>query len=202
MKEKIIFIFALALLSVAQITAQENNREESIKNSLYQLKQIFGDSFFESLYSIDELRPYSIIQIDKIAREYDNSWISPKTFVSQLNEKDKIKLTEKISEYIADLEDAFAQNQILTGIKSWCISANQLNLIAHKIGIGRTNVLNIVMMFLPAPVNTNTGEIISTDNSKNNGEYYYYSTINQLSNLSQKEQFRLYSKIFGELAQK
>ena len=58
------------------------------------------------------------------------------------------------------------------------------------------------MDFMPAPVNSNTGEIITVGRSGNNEEYYYYSTINQLSNLKQKELYNIFSRIFGELAQK
>ena len=202
MKEKIIFVFILVLFLSGTSFGQNNKQNDNIKETLAKLEQDFGNTFFESLYSIDALRPYTIIQIDKIAAKYDNSWISPKQFVSQLNNKDKQILLTRISEFINDMNDAQKQNKTLAVVKSWCIAEKQLNLIAQKIGIGRSNILNIIMMFLPAPVNANTGEIISSETSDSNEEYYYYATINQLSNLSQKEQFRLYSKIFGELAQK
>ncbi len=201
MKEKIIFVFFFLLIASANGFGEKNEKTDDIQSKIFELENKFGNAFFEAIYSIDNLRPYTIIQIDKIASIYDNSWISPDEFVSMLNKKDKKILVRKISEFIGDFEQK-QQDDILRNINSWCIAENLLNLISRKIGVGRSNVLNIVMTFLPAPINTNTGEIINAEQADNNEEYYYYSTLNQLSNLSQKEQYRLFSKLFGELAQK
>ncbi len=202
MRKKIIFVFVFLLSILIQSNAEDISKKEDIERALIMLEADFGNSFYEALYSIDELRPYSIIQIDKIALEYNNAWVSPEYFTSQLNDKDKSILIDNISAFIADMQNEQTEKSVLRKIKSWCISENQLNLIAKKIGIGRTNVLNIIMNFLPAPINANTGEVISTEKSDNDGAYYFYSTINQLSELSPKEQYQLFSKIFGELARK
>jgi translation elongation factor EF-G len=201
MKEKIIFVFLFLLIISNNGLSKNQNENDTIQKKVSALANKFGDTFFEAIYSIDNLRPYSIIQIDKIAKTYNNSWISPAAFVTMLNKKDKKILTNKISEFIADFEQK-QQNETLNKINSWCIAENLLNIISGKIGIGRTNVLNIIITLLPAPVNTNTGEIISAEKADNNEEFYYYSTLNQLSNLPLKEQYGLFSKLFGELAQR
>jgi len=202
MKEKIIFVFFLVLLISAQGISQQDAKKNNVETEIRNLENVFGNSFYKALYSIDELRPYSIIQIDKIAQMYDNNWISPKAIVAKLNHKDKEVLISGIVDYITNLEVKKSEKNILNKIKAWCVAENQLNLIAKKIGIGRTNVLKIIMNYLPSPINSNTGEIIINDKASTNEEYYYYATINQLSNLKPKELYHLFSNIFGELAQK
>lgn len=202
MKEKIIFVFFLVLLISAQGISQQDAKKNNVETEIRNLENVFGNSFYKALYSIDELRPYSIIQIDKIAQMYDNNWISPKAIVAKLNHKDKEVLISGIVDYITNLETKKSGKNILNKIKAWCVAENQLNLIAKKIGIGRTNVLKIIMNYLPSPTNSNTGEIIINDKANINEEYYYYATINQLSNLKPKEQYHLFANIFGALAQK
>lgn len=202
MKEKIIFVFFLVLLISAQGISQQDAKKNNVETEIRNLENVFGNSFYKALYSIDELRPYSIIQIDKIAQMYDNNWISPKAIVAKLNHKDKEVLISGIVDYITNLETKKSEKNILNKLKAWCVAENQLNLIAKKIGIGRTNVLKIIMNYLPSPTNSNTGEIIINDKANINEEYYYYATINQLSNLKPKEQYHLFANIFGALAQK
>jgi len=189
-------IFYLVILGFMIADEQDSTVEEAI----FQLEESFGSTFYKSLYSIDELRPYSIIQLNKTISSYENSWISPDDIVSKINNNDRKVLKNSLLEFLMTLESDIERNMILNKIKYWCISACQLELMINKMEIPKDEVLLYIIPKIPAAVNSNTGEIVS-ENSNNNTDYYYYTVINQLSKLNLKEQFKLYSDIFSEFSE-
>ena len=207
MKKFVGFIFIwTVLLSLVYILYSENQTSVTKGKSAEEIHSIiekYGDRAYKSFYSIEELRPYSIIQIDKISQMYSNKWLSPDLIMKKITSKDKKILAKSIIEYINDMKKN-KREYILKKIINWCKADLQFSFINNDLGIYRENILKAVHQV------TGTQRIISKyydlkadDVEKLSPEQMnkaYYETLNLVSSLKWQDQLKYYSDIYNQLA--
>lgn len=197
-----IVICSTALLIASQISAF--SEKSDIKTQLTNLSDFYGDEFFKAVYSIEELKFFSIIQIEKISQKYNNTWISPEEILTIINKKDKELLIIKLSNYIENKKELKDNNLYIQKIKNWCNADLQLNLIIEKfsknqdefyLSLSKIESLDAIISKYTIKHSSDFGKL-----SPESTQMAYYEIINYISSLQRKEQFMVYSKLFNELA--
>jgi hypothetical protein len=208
---KIIFSFVTLIIScfiliyVISTDKAKSYAGSEVKRTLIEYSDIYDQALYKSFYSIEELRPYSIIQLDKIADLYQNDWITPDNIVPKLDESDKIFMIDKISELIESRVSTQYRKNILEMIKHWCMNYSQLSFISDKLGIHDHDVFNALFNI------DATREIMRQyvekkspveDNFSVEGKSKaYYSAINYISTLDFNEELSYFSEVYKYLAQ-
>lgn len=209
MKKQILFaVFIFAVLTASVIPANILNSESLSNNLEYNLEYIFNrynTNVYESIYSINELRAYSIIQLDKTIEIYDNTWIAPETFSAMLDDKDKTILKEQIFKYFNSL-DNIAKINMMNKIKYWCINDLQLNLLSSAYEFD----INIIIASMHSIPLTNTildlynerGTIVYESISDKDVNQAYHNALNILINVNFNEQINYHSELLAILSEK
>ena len=79
----------------------KDSRESIISN----LAEVYGqDRLLLAYYSIEEFRPYSILQFESTVNKYSKQWVKPLDYSSLLTDDEKKILTQRIIQYIEDSE--------------------------------------------------------------------------------------------------
>jgi hypothetical protein len=198
----VIFLF-IATCLISQ--KKDNESDDSVKSQIKQSINSYDDTFFEALFSLEELRPFSIIQLDKISDNYNNQWISPNKIVEMLSNEDKVVLIEKITELLETTPDKSVKTNIIDKIQRWCNGYELFCFLTKRMNAGKENILTAAYDI------ESTKGVIETyieRNSYNQDwiktidvEKAYFSTINKISEFSNKEQLLFYSELFHKIAE-
>lgn len=179
-------------------------KTEAIQSRLIQIEENYDDLLYKCLYSIDELRPFSIIQNDKISSMYSNKWLSPDIISSNLTYSDKENLIEKISAFLSDYEDKGKIEFILNKIQNWCISYIQFDVLINHFGIQQEQLIHSIVSINTSSLNPNTGLDNITDFNKFDStefEKSEYNALNYISNMKRHDLLEYFSKVFGKLSE-
>lgn len=187
------------------ISQKKAAKEQStVRYELASLEDLYGESLYKALFSLDELRPYSIIQIDRISESYKNDWMSPSETVKKLTEADKSLLLDNISQLIEGSNDPIIKATTVEKIKNWCIDYEQFYFVLNKMGVEEIMLLQAAHKIEP------TREVVESFVEKKSPETSYlssvnkerviYQTINAISELKKDAQFDYFSRFFGEIA--
>ena len=198
MRKSVLFLCLLFVLSFNSIFSQNPD----INRSIYYLEKEFGDIFIEAIYSIDETKPYAIIQNDHISVIYNNNWISPGKIIKMLSNEDKKNIVDEIINFLKNYEKSSDAILIINKLKSWCITEYQLDFISEKMEVGKKRILLILKDIYSGYINQNTGETVDQMTTKKDEEQEYYILVNYLSGFNLNEQFNIYAKLFNQLAKK
>jgi hypothetical protein len=195
---------AIVYLVYAQKSVPVPAGEKDTKVRLTLLENEFNGSLLRSFYSLEELRPYSIIQIDKIAEKYvSGAWLSPEETVNILDEKEKRLLLDKIAFWIDSQGDNYKKMRILDKIKYWCVADGEFNLLNSKMGIFDKNILKAINQtsmtknFIPQLSEQGHCTKEMTDEQI---EKAYIDTYNFICNLPLEDQLKYYSEMFEHLS--
>ena len=93
-------IILLAFIFSSRANAQDDTVIPEAEGRIQALISKHGDEVYKSFYAIKELRPYSIAQIDTVARLYSNEWIPPEDVIKILSEENKQELYGDIINYM------------------------------------------------------------------------------------------------------
>ncbi|ROL61052.1 hypothetical protein D9V86_07710, partial [Bacteroidetes/Chlorobi group bacterium ChocPot_Mid] len=120
----IFFVLWLLLLSLVYLLHSEDQQKKESKPTTIQTQinaivKAYGDKAFKAFYSLEELRPFSIVQIDQICDMYSNNWLSPQIIVSKLSNSDKQTLAKNVAEYIESFNDQDKEKYIISRIVNW-----------------------------------------------------------------------------------
>lgn len=178
------------------LTMTSSNNPISSIDSLY---NDYKNTFIRACFSIEELRSFSIINIDKISREYDNEWISPDEIVSKLNLKEQKQLIEVLKGFISDLNDIKKSESLVIKLNQWCILDMHLKFISNHYGITQRKLVEFILKTDIEFTDPITGTRITQ--SSHSVEQLYYIAINNISSLPQKQIFTFFKQLFGVLAQ-
>ncbi len=191
-------------LMIASVNAEEKTKSnlKQISDNITKLNVEYSDAFYKALFSIDEIRAYSIIQIDKISNLYNNNWISPNKILTLLDKNDKELLNIGLSEFIDSYSDIKKQEELFIKIRNWCNAEFEMNLLTYKMGLPEERLIKALMKINPIIVSDVTGETINPSTLKNskNDEQYYFLCLNSISNMTINDQLKYYSKLFNQLA--
>lgn len=209
MKKQMLFaIFTFAILIASVIPTNILNSENLSNNFEYNLETIFNrysDNIFESIYSINELRAYSIIQLDKTLDIYNNTWISPETYSAMLNDKDKLVLKSRILEYIQTLDNS-AKINMMNKIRFWCINDLQFHLLSDAYNFGMNNIIesmhSIPLTNSILDIYNERGTIIYENVSDKGINQAYHNALNILINIDFNQQIKYQSELLAILSDK
>jgi hypothetical protein len=199
----------LILLSLVYLLHSEDNQQDKTEKSVAEIQinslyEKYGERLFRCFYSIDELRPFSIVQVDKIVEIYDGKWLSPQIILSKLTTDDKLKLKASIIDYINSFSDNNKRMFIIARIISWCKADLQLNFMNQELGIHQDNIIVALNQtnYNRQIVNKNMDLKTATLDSLNmiSSDYSYYQTLNLISSLSVPDQLKYYGDVFNQLA--
>ena len=207
MKKRIrlfLLIFIIHMIFIGNTTAKDNISEniQHLVEVIDKLKLEYNDVFYKAIYSIDELRSYSIIQIDKISSIYNNNWLSPNKIVNMLTEKDKQILDQSIADYIDSYGDEKKQTELFMKIRNWCNADFEMTLLTEKMGLPEEKLIRALYKLNPVLVSEITGETVNPVNVNDvkYGEHYFFLCLNNISNMSTNDQLKYYAHLFNQLA--
>ncbi len=197
-------IILLAFIFSYRANALEEPVISEAEGRIQALINKHGDEVYKSFYAIKELRPYSIAQIDTIARLYSNEWIPPEHVLEILTEEDKQELYGDVIKYLNILEESI-RGEILDKIGNWCIADRQFDVMINTMGFGMNRILVIAekmdltsAAFLDfyhdqkfAPQNLTELQINEA----------YYTMLDRLASYHRKIQLDYYSEFFEKLSE-
>jgi hypothetical protein len=204
-KAAIISLIAIAIV-IGLFFALENlsaKKGHTITNELVSISEKFESSIFKSFYSIENIRPYSIVHIDKISEIYENKWISPNDIVAMLEKNDKLLLLEMVSDFAMELKPE-QRSKYFSSIKSWCISDMQFSFLSKAFdfsndeiieAITKTDGTNMLLKQFSPHSNPKLSKLSAIEKNQ-----LISNAQNIISKLTHKEQMHYYSSLYKNLA--
>jgi hypothetical protein len=102
MKILSLFLFALFMFS-PEVTSNKTINETSPSEFLHKLEMQYGEMTMHiAFFSIEEIRPYSILQNEATVSKYSNTWVAPAEYLSLLDDSEKQELDTSVAQYIQD----------------------------------------------------------------------------------------------------
>lgn len=200
----IFFLMFVGLLTFADPFAQETDKAvESNSGRVERIIGTYGDHAYRAFYSLDELRPFSIIQIDKTIDMYSNKWIEPDRIIAALESEDKVILVKAIDKMICGMKEGKG-DLLLEKIENWCKADMHLELIENIYGFDRTHVLGLsaeiqgtdnVISQVPPQGPIDVGSMDGLEKNK-----AYHKMVNYISSLEFSEQMCFFSDLFRKLS--
>jgi hypothetical protein len=205
--KKIIYIgvsFAVLLSVIYLISKPEKiDATEIAKADMEKMQNYFGDSFYLALFSVDELRPFSIIQFEKTYEKNTLGWLSPDDVSKDLTQNEKELLINKVSEYLSTFEIQ-RRKSTLSKVKCWCMAERNFNDMVFTGHISCNDLLaaikkhNLTSDFFEKKTPRGPGDISTM--SEKDQKQAYYEAINLISGLKFSEQLKFYSEIYSSLS--
>lgn len=206
-KSKIIAMFVLTMFVVA-LSAKpvlSNSSFAALEQNYESIFNRYEQNVYEALFSINELRPYSIIQLDKTIDIYNNEWIEPERYAAMLDANDKEVLKKQVFLLIASM-DIEKRQQLIEKINSWCINDLQMHFFISDFGI---ELHSLVASMYALPL---TNNILDTYNERGKIDASkledikinkaYHSALNIISSIEMKYQLEYHSKLLADLSMK
>lgn len=135
-----LIFFAAILVSVFALRSSEDKiGNYEIIRTLNELEDEFGMKFYQSLFSVEEIRPYSILQSQKTIDLYSDEWLSSSEYIEVLAQDDLDNLKEKIIAYLNSLSSS-STIQILKKVENWCIIDMQFT-VFNKYGLNQDMII-------------------------------------------------------------
>lgn len=209
MRKIIAFLPLMVILSAIFIIADNTDFDKSNDQLLFdkskELRERFGTSYLYCAFSLEELRPFSIIQSESTLQLYlRNDEISPKILAEALSEQEKSFLVSQIAEYAASLEFPEEAENLLKKIEYWCIGDKLFTVMNGEMGIFVDNLKNAIKRI---DATKNILQQYSQSNNTGKGEAEllnddpaYFQVLNYLSKQPFAEQLDYYASIYNELS--
>ena len=208
MKRKIIVIAASVFLVIvcllsAKDTKPTDEKKIQIKKQVSELLKNYNNAFYKSVFSIEELKPYFIMEIDKISELYNNHWLSPATMLEKLNDRDKELVVKKLIDYIYEINDPLKENALLSKINSWCNAQWQFDFFSQKLGFSHEIIINTIYSITVSKPIVAQYYIQRGPNNINltpeQIEKAYFETLNMVAGFKFEEQMKYYSDMYNKL---
>jgi len=203
MKRNFIFILAMltAVMGAALLNGSIKGKEDITLDELNKLERQFGENIYVSFYSLDELRSFAIIQLDKTSDNYNNCWLSPELTAKYLSAKEKGILKKAIADFIASSDNS---KENLNKIKYWLAADGQFSAMAKGYGLSLDEIVKLLMsnpktQYLLNEINP-SGNIPISDLSEIEKNKLYHRSINVLCEMEVVNQFHYYASIFSSYA--
>lgn len=209
MKKTITFLPVIMLFAVIMIIAgtgtDKGSLDNRFRNTVMKLHERFDQSFFFSVFSLEEIRNYSIIQTDNTLQLYlSNDDISPKLLAEALSEQDKDILVSKIADYAMTLSSIQEAENFFKRIEYWCIADQLFTLMNGKMGFYAENLKNAVKRIEETKrifsQFDRSNSAHSDDDQNLSDDQQYFELLNYLSKLSFDQQLEYYSDVYHELS--
>lgn len=206
MKKLFVFsVFLVASIIFLFTFSSKLNSESNLSNYQNNFEIVFMkySNIYEALFSLNELRAYSIIQLDKTISMYENQWIAPEIFAALLDNEDKAILKQQIFNYMMNLDND-SKVKLINKLQYWCINDLQINLLATAYDFEMSLIIES-MYSMPL-----TSSILDLYNERgtinfealNESEINqaYHNALNLLVNCSFKEQINYQSELLANMS--
>ncbi|TAL66817.1 MAG: hypothetical protein EPN82_16990 [Bacteroidetes bacterium] len=196
--------FLVVFILFAQTEKSTEDKDNPVKKELNELYKKYDKSLFKAIFSLEELRPFAIIQVDKLSDTYKNEWTSPDAMYDMLNKKDREHLLNQIAIYLHDSKDQNRSLRIIDKLKYWCIADAQFSIITDKFGFYNEDVFRALMeiastkQFFIREIDGQPLDIKTL--TKPQTEKIYSDAMNYISSLSMKDQLKCYSEVYLQLS--
>ncbi|MBI5324917.1 MAG: hypothetical protein HZB41_06555 [Ignavibacteriae bacterium] len=196
--------FLVVFILYSQSTKTNDDKENPEKKQLTDMYKKYDKSLFKAILSLEELRPYAIIQLDKLSDTYKNEWTSPEAMYNMMNKKEREYLLNQIALYLHESKDQNRSTRLIEKLKFWCIADVQFSLITEKFGFYNEDVFQALMeiaitrQFFIREIDGQPLDIKTL--SKTQTEKIYSDAMNYISNLSLKDQLKCYSEVYSQLS--
>jgi hypothetical protein len=200
-----IVISCFLLIYVLNTNKATSNAGSAVKQTLLNYEAVYDQALYKSFYSLEELRPYSIIQLDKIADLYQNEWITPDNIVQKLDDNDKKFMIDRIAELIDSQESPEYRKTLLELIKHWCMDYSLLSFLCEKFEVQENDIfkalyqISTVKEVMQQYVEKKSP--IEDNFSVEGRSKAYYSAINYISTLDFNSELTYFSELYKNLAQ-
>ncbi|MBM2816901.1 MAG: hypothetical protein HW421_3663 [Ignavibacteria bacterium] len=182
---------------LSQTPGKTEKKIQSETPALHDFAKKFDNRIYKAFYSIAELRPYAIIQLDKTMQLYENKWSSPDKLVSMLTQKEKDYLLEKIDEFISSSGNEFKYKMQNT-VNMWCINDWNFEFLSDFYGFTRDDLLNI---FSKIKITNQYLEKFNITELNELGKDELYNIIlNYISTFERVETLKFYSDVYSNLS--
>lgn len=197
-------ILLVTLISAFTCLGQNFDNQVNVASKLSVVVAENESNIFVAFYSVSEIRPFSIIQFDKTLDIYKPGWVTPESFASLLNNKDKQELQKRIIEYLESMP-AEKQNDIIDKIDYWCVNQRQFRLLIEHYDIKESDIIKALNnLKLTSHV---VGDILLQGNRDINSmsdmqrNEAINLALNIISSKRLQEQLKYYSKLFHQLSE-
>lgn len=207
MNYKILALVFLSFLLImeGQEAKQSIDNQEILKyqTKLSELSRSYGSLLDKALFTIEETRPFCIIQFPQVFKKYDQNWISPDYILSIISDEQKDSLTVLVSNYLSSM-DKSRSSQILFKLRDCCNVLYEMSFISEKLGFtGDMEIhalLNIpdVKPAIEMSKEQNVERIGM--NKTGDKDETYYTAINFLCSQNRENQMKYYSELFQQLS--
>lgn len=167
----------------------------------------YPNSIFIAFYSIEELRPFSILKFEKYYSKYEKKWEKPEVLALNLTTEEKDSLMLSIIKYVEDNKLILNNNninrfEILNKIKHWNIAFTTLEQFMFNYDLNLADFLNLLHKntYLTKELDefARLGEFDSKMMSEIDHNEAYHTVLNKISNSNFKEQLKIYSEIYED----
>ncbi len=196
----------LAINTYFLVVASDDINKENVSNRLSSLEKSYDDCLYECFFALDELRPFAIIQSDKLIQMYNNSWTEPNKLAEVLSSNEKRLLLAKVAEFIDEKEE-ISQSLLMNKITNWCRVSKLFEVINTDYGYSQSEIVRVTSeMEATSYILPNVTRHVAQADISNEAlsdieeNEIYYKTINHIAGLKINTQFELYSGLFKNLA--
>lgn len=204
MKIFALFMFGLLFLS-PEISTNKTSSDVDIKEFISKLELEYGQEVLHlSFFSIDELRPYSILQNESTVSIYSNNWVTPKELLNSLTLDERKSLNSRIYRYVEDF-DTTHLTQIYSKISNYLYTYTVFEKLlmdsdnAKKLKIFRTLRQMDITRSAFDHIST-MGEFNSNDLKSNELNQAKVKAYNKIADLDEQSRLSYYSEFFKSVS--
>lgn len=188
-----------------EITSNKTIDTESPSEFLNKLESQYGEETLNiAFFSIEELRPYSILQNEATVSKYSNKWVTPAEYLSLLDESEKNELDSSVSKYIQDFELDRKQkvySKIIGYLYTYTIFENLFIANDNNYKLKIFKALRQMQVTRTAFEHISTlGEFTSEDIGSVELNQAKVKAYNNISNLDEQSRLIYYSEFFKNLS--
>lgn len=204
MKIFALFMFGLLFLT-PKVSTNKTSNDVDIKEFISKLELEYGKEVLQlSYFSIDELRPYSILQNEATVSIYSNKWVTPKEFLNSLSADEKNNLNERIYNYVEDF-DTTHLSQLYSKISNYLYTYTVFEKllidsdIAKKLKIFRTLRQMDITRTAFDHIST-MGDFNINDLKSNELNQAKVKSYNKIADLDEQSRLSYYSEFFKSIS--
>jgi hypothetical protein len=181
----------------------ETNDDKYVSEQIEHITQKYEDLAYRGFFSVDDLKPFSILQFEQTVNKYSGDWQKAENYTELLDRNKLKKLKKEIVSFISEDED---KDKILNKLKYWCVSSRQIDVLKNDFDIAVGDLLSI---FYRNESTNSAFNILSIGGSFDPSklteiqtERLLNSCMNKIAEMSKKEQFKINSYVYAKLAEK
>ncbi len=159
----------------------------------------YGEALYVAIFALSETRPFAILQFDRFIEVRDESWLTARNAASDLSNREKTALLEKLSEYV-DSQPAGRKDSIIKKLKSASSAVEQIRLLSSNFDPSAETVI-AALLALPRL------SALSEEYRKENGiatediDAAFDEALEIISEKSEAEQLAIYSDLCSKLSE-